>query len=109
MLYPRPGRGGGVMRPSLRFIFCDARRTMSRIVLQFCIVYGASFAQLLVKKKMTGSCQVTELRRHKRHKVRSFLREKADYCALEGDVGYDEGYLDYIRSELTLLHRHHIL
>ena len=30
--------------------FADARRTMSRVVLIFFIAYGASFAQLLVKK-----------------------------------------------------------
>ena len=36
------------MPPPLRF-FCDAPRTMRPIVLKFCIAYGASFAQLLVK------------------------------------------------------------
>ena len=45
---PRPGRGGGSMR-RLSF-FCDARRTIRRIVLKFCTAYGESFAQLLVKK-----------------------------------------------------------
>ena len=34
---------------------------MSQIVLKFCIAYGAFFAQLLVKKKLNGSCQVTEV------------------------------------------------
>ena len=41
------------MRPlPLSFFFFGryARRTMSRVVLKFCIAYGASFAQLLVKK-----------------------------------------------------------
>ena len=37
------------MRPPDVF-FCDARQTMSRIVLKFHIAYGAFFAQLLVKK-----------------------------------------------------------
>ena len=37
------------MRPPLRFV-CETPRTMRRIVLKFCIAYGASFAQLLVKK-----------------------------------------------------------
>ena len=43
----RPGRGGW-MSPPLRF-FCDAPRSMRRIVLKFGIAYGASFAQLLIK------------------------------------------------------------
>ena len=41
--------GGGLVQPPLRF-FCDAPRTMRRIVLKFCTAYGASFAQLLIKK-----------------------------------------------------------
>ena len=40
---------GGVDATPLE-IFCDARRTMKRIVLKFCIAYGASVAQLLKKK-----------------------------------------------------------
>ena len=40
--------GGCVDATPLRF-FCDAPRTMRRIVLKFCIAYGASSAQLLVK------------------------------------------------------------
>ena len=45
-LNPRPSRG--VDAPPE--FFCDAPRTMRRIVLKFCIAYKASFAQLLVKK-----------------------------------------------------------
>ena len=33
-------------------------------------------------RNLTGSCQVTELWRHKRYKVRPFLREVAEYCTL---------------------------
>ena len=50
-LNPRPGRGGWCHL--LRF-FCDAPRTMRRIVPKFCIAYGASFAQLLVKQFWPG-------------------------------------------------------
>ena len=86
------------MPPPVSF-FCDAPRTMRRIVLKFWIADGASFAQFLVKKSLTGSCQVTELWRHKRYKVRPFLREIAEYGTLEGDI---EASFDYFRSELTL-------
>ena len=46
---PRPGRGWWMPPAPLR-LFCDAPRTMRRIVLKFFIAYGASFAQLLVNK-----------------------------------------------------------
>ena len=57
---PRPGRARVDVPPEF---FCDARRTMSRIVLKFYIAYGASFAACATigEKKLTGSCQVTEL------------------------------------------------
>ena len=47
---PRPGKGGGVDATTPLKFFRDAPRTMRRIVLKFCIAYGASFAHLLVKK-----------------------------------------------------------
>ena len=97
---PSPWQGDATL---LRF-FCDAPRTMKRNVLKFSIAYGASVAQLLVKK-LTGSCQVTELWRHKWYKVRPFLRGISKYGSLEGDI---EASFDYFRSELTLWHRHHI-
>ena len=93
----RPGRGAMRPPPPTLSFFCDASRTMRRIVLKFCIAHGASFAQLLVKK-LTGSCQVMELGRHNRYKVRPFLREIAEYGILEGDI---EASFDYFRSELT--------
>ena len=34
---------------------------IQRITLKICIDYGASYAQLLAKKRLTGSGQVTEL------------------------------------------------
>ena len=77
VLNPRPGRGVDAPPPPSFFAM---HAEMCRIVLKFCIAYGASRAQLLVKKKLTGSCQVTELWRHKRYKVRPFLREIAEYC-----------------------------
>ena len=46
---PRTPRGGVVSTPPPLRFFCDAPRTMRRIVLKFCTAYGASFAQLLVK------------------------------------------------------------
>ena len=49
----------GDATPLGSFFFLDARRSLSRIVLKFSVVFGATFAQLLVK--MTGSCQVTKL------------------------------------------------
>ena len=39
---------GGRYNPP-EFFFCNARRTLSRIVLKVCIAYGSSFTQLLVK------------------------------------------------------------
>ena len=48
---PSPWPRGSMHPPE---VFCDARRTMSRIVLKFYIAYGASFAQLLVKKLTRG-------------------------------------------------------
>ena len=75
-------------------------------MLKFCIAYGASFAQLLVKKidrVMSGhgamTSQEVQGRRHKRYKVRPFLREIAEYSTFEGDI---EASFDYFRSELTL-------
>ena len=54
-------------------------------------------------KKLTRSCQVTELWRHKGNKVGPFLGELVDYCTLEGDIDHDEPSLDHFRSELTCL------
>ena len=57
---------GGSMRPPE--IFCDASRTMRRIVLKFCIAYGESFAQLLVKtfdRVMSGHGAMTSQVVHK--------------------------------------------
>ena len=66
-LNPRPVRG--VMQPPHEFVWAE-RHTVWRIVLKFSINYGASFAQLLVKKNLVGSCQVTKLWRHKRNNLR---------------------------------------
>ena len=96
---PRPGRGGGVdATPLLRF-FCDAPRTMSRIVLKFCIAYGASFAQLLVNffdQVMSGDGAMTSQEVQNQY----ILREIAEYGTLEGDI---EASFDYFRSELTCM------
>ena len=43
--------GGGVDATLPLRLFCDARRTMSRIVLEFYIAHGASLTQLLNKNK----------------------------------------------------------
>ena len=37
-------------------------------------------------KKLTGSCQLTELWRHEGMKVSQILREMADYCTFEGNI-----------------------
>ena len=34
---------------------------------------------------------------------RSFLREMADYCTLEGHIDHDQASFDYFRSELTCM------
>ena len=52
--------GGGDAIPPIEF-FWNGRRTAGWIALEFCTAYGASFAQLLAKKYLTGSGQVTEL------------------------------------------------
>ena len=44
--------GGGRYDPPE--VFCDERRTISRIVLKLSIVSRASFAQLLVKNTFSG-------------------------------------------------------
>ena len=49
---PRPVRGG-LMQPPHEF-FWAGRHTVWRIALKFSIAYGASFAQLLVKKIWSG-------------------------------------------------------
>ena len=63
-------------------------------------------------KKLTGSCQVKELWRHKGNKHCSLcdvivpwpcLREIVDYCTLEGDIDQDEASFDHFTSELTCL------
>ena len=91
--------GGSRCNPPWVF-FCDARRNMSRIVLKFCITYEAFFTQLLVKK-LSASYQVMELWRHKRYKVRPFLREIAEYSTLEGDIEHEEASFELFRSELA--------
>ena len=75
---------------------------MSRIVLNFCIAYGASFAQLLVKKfdrVMPGHRAMTL----QEVQGQAILREMAEYCTLEGDIDHDEISFDYFRSELTCM------
>ena len=57
---PRPVRGG-LMQPSHEF-FWAGRRTVWRIVLKFSIAYGASFAQLLVKKIWSGQVKSGQVR-----------------------------------------------
>ena len=75
------------MRPPK--VFRDATRTMRRIVLKFCTAYGASFAQLLVKKKidrvMSGHGAMTS----QVVQGQAILREIAEYGTLEDDI---EGY-----------------
>ena len=65
---PRPVRGGWCNPP--HEFFWAGRHTVWRIVLKFSIADGASFSQLLVKKKLVGSGQVTKLWRHKRNNLR---------------------------------------
>ena len=48
--------------------FWNGRRTAGQKALKFCIAHGESFAQLL-RKFLTGSCQVAELWRHKRYSL----------------------------------------
>ena len=64
---------GGVGAPPPLEYFWNGRRTAWRIALKFCIAYGAFFAQLLAKK-LTGSGQVTEPRRHKRNSLRPIFQ-----------------------------------
>ena len=58
---------------------------MRRIVLKFCIVYGAYFAQLLVKnfdKVMSGYGAMTS----QEVQGQAILRQIAEYGTLEGDI-----------------------
>ena len=67
-------------------------------MLKFCIAYGASFAQLLVKKidrVMSGHGAMTS----QELQGRPFLREIAEYRTLEGDIAVS---FDSFTSELTL-------
>ena len=67
----RAGGGGWCnLRPPHEF-FWNGHRTAGRIAMKFCIAYLTSFVQRLVKTKLTGSGQVTELWRHKRYSLRS--------------------------------------
>ena len=103
LINPRPGRGGGWCHPPEVFLRCTPNYEADRAELLHSLwgILCATFG----KKILTGSCQVTEIWRHKRYKVRPFLREIAEYGSLEGDI---EASFDYFRSELTLWHRHHI-
>ena len=47
----------------------------------------------LCQIKLTGSCQVTELWRHKGNNVRSFMREMTGYGRFEGNIDHDEAFL----------------
>ena len=92
---------GGVDATSLRF-FCDARRTMGRIVLKFCIAYEASFAQLLLRKNCPAhirsrSYDVTKGTRsgHFCEKYRNMTHY------VEGDIDDEEASFDLFMSELT--------
>ena len=62
--------GGGWCNPPPHEFFWAWRHTVWRIVLKFSRAYGVSFAQLLVKKNLVGSGQVTKLWRHKRNNLR---------------------------------------
>ena len=71
---PRQWRGG-LMQPPPHEFFWAARQTVWSIMLKFSIAYGASFAQLLVKKKLVRSGQVTKLWRHKGNNLRQDFSE----------------------------------
>ena len=75
-------------------------------MLKFCIAYGASFEQLLVKNFLPGHVRSRNYDVTRGTRLGHFLREIAEYGTLEGNI---EASFDYFRSELTLLHRHHIL
>ena len=66
-------------------VFFVMHSELRRIVLKFCIAYGACFAQFLVKKfdrVMSGHGAMTsqEVQRQ------AILREIAEYGTLEGDI-----------------------
>ena len=90
IINPCPGRaGGGSMRTP--WGFCDARRTISGIMLKFCIPLGHFFAQRLVKKNCSaGSCQVTELWRHNRYSLRPFLNKIVHTVTGRGPIDKNE-------------------
>ena len=68
---PRPVRG---VDATPHAFFWAGRHTVWRIALKFSIAYGASFAQILVKK-MVWSGQVTKLWSHKRNNLRQDFSE----------------------------------
>ena len=98
-----PRRGRGDRCDPLDFLRCmpnygfglDRAEILHSLWGILCATFGV--------KILTGSCQVMELWRHKRHKVRSFLQETAEYRTLEGDIDHDEASFHYFRSDLTCM------
>ena len=66
---------GGVVDATPHEFFWAGRYTVSSIVLKLSIAYGASFAQLSVKKNLVGSGQVTKLWRDKWNNLRQDFNE----------------------------------
>ena len=83
------------MRPPL-LSFCDARQTMSRIVLKFCIAYGTFFAQLLVEKHGAVASQEVQGQT-------IFARSSGILHTFKGNIDLDETGFDYFRSEVTCM------
>ena len=81
-------RSGGLMQPPHEF-FWAGRHTVWRIVLKFSIAYGASFSELLVKKKLVGSGQVTNLWRHKRNNLRKISAKSWVNATWRGAIDFN--------------------
>ena len=98
-LNPRPWRSSDALpRRGLSKVAGNARHACHRFFQYF---MGHLLRNLT--EKLTGTCQVTELWRHKGNKVRPFLREMAGYYTFGSHIDHDEAPFDYFRSELTCL------
>ena len=82
-----PRQCRGVDTTPMSFFWND-HRTAAEIALKFCMAYGATFQQLLVKK-MSRSDQVTELWRHMTYSLRPIFKESVFSATLLAAIDWN--------------------